>query len=749
MKTRLHRWTKLTALLLVVLTVTATAGNKIWEPLPRLPYIGSINNITLAADGTLYATTGDHVYRSHSDHYDQTWTPIGEDVFWGTISDVTTDPEDPNVIVVSTDTRVFWTRNGGVNWSSQRFEVNPHTGLGGGAGTVQVHPLFKTIFADSYLLSMNGAWQRIIPDKWVFSFIFPHDNSVIGISNGSPMADVVRSVNGGQSWTTVGSVPGMGLIYLGKDDRIYGIFEKYETTTSGTIRTRAAMYSNDLGATWTEIQPKFEGLPVKDVRLTLLAVDSTNDRIYATVEDPGYNRSKGIYYSDDMMQTWTLLDPALKNIEPVEIVLAYEGRMFIATMNNGVLEYNPLHGGEVRERNNGILSYAANTIMITNTNDMLVHSYNGIQRSRNGGQTWQHIRADMMGSIWSMLDIPSGDIFAGSIGYANSQYPRTFSPLYRSSDAGDTWTPLGEEIVSSNANWTQVTDLFVDNNNRLYAATNNSGDTALPYALYTSADNGAHWQAIGAVLPTTLVTPSGIIYTIGMTKTFTFDFLRSSDLGVTWDTLTPPFPISFNSNPVLITGPDNALYFFAQNTVVSVSFDNGITWTTDSYQQFRTYFDHEGNAYRVYNDNSLYFIDRTSTNPVSISAGLPSLEGISVMNIDFDANDIPFLSLSDGRIFKLVETASTGVEETAVAISKVYPNPFTDVVTIEYSLPISAPVTLTLTDIPGRIVSTLQTPQQQAGTHTVSLEGSTLAPGLYIYKIVAGNFVQTGTIIRR
>lgn len=747
MKTRLHRWTTLTALLLVALTVTATAGNKVWEPLPRLPYIGSINNIALAADGTLYATTGDHVYRSHADHYDQTWTPIGEDVFWGTISDVTTDPEDPNVIVVSTDTRVFWTRNGGVSWNSQRFEVNPHTGLGGGAGTVQIHPLFKTIFADSYLLRMDGAWQRIIPNKWVFSFIFPHDNSAIGISNGSPMADVVRSVNGGQSWTTVGSVPGMGLLYLGKEDRIYGIFERYETTTSGTIRTHTAMSSNDLGATWTEIQPKFEGLPAKDVRITILAVDSTNDRIYATVEDPGYNRSKGIYYSDDMMQTWTLLDPSLKNIEPVEIVLAYEGRIFIATMRNGVLEYKPSHSGQVQERNNGIFSYRANTLMITHTDDILVHSYGGIQISNNGGYSWHQSGTDII-SPSSMIDLPSGDIFVGSIGYASSQSPRNYSALYHSTNNGDTWTPLGEELVSTNGNWTQVTNLFADNNNRLYATTQNSGDTALPYGLYTSTDNGAHWQAIGEALPTTMVTPSGVIFTVGMTKTFSFDFLRSSDLGVTWDTLTPPFPISFNSNPVLMTGPDNALYFFAQNTAVAVSFDNGITWTTDSYQQFRTYFDHEGNAYRIY-EQSIYYIDRISTKPVEISAGLPDLATVSLINMDFDTDNVPFLSLSDGRIFKLVEAASTGVEETTPATSRAYPNPFTDAVTIEYSLPTSAPVTLTVTDIPGRIVSTLQTPQQQAGTHTVSLEGSTLAPGLYIYKIVAGSFVQTGTIIRR
>lgn len=752
MKTRLHQWAKLTVFLLAIISGTATAGERVWKELPRLPYVGSVNNIARSADGTLYITTGDHVYRS-TDH-DQTWTPIGEDVFWGTISDVATDPVDPNIIVVGTSTQIFWTTNGGMTWSSQRFEVNPHTGLGGGAGSIKVHPFFKTIFADSYVMRLNGAWQRVIPNQWVFGFVFPSDHSVLGVSNGNPTSDIVRSVNGGVSWTTVGSVPGSGPLYLGKDNRVYGMFTRYETSTSGTIREYPAMYSDDLGATWTNIDIGFEGLPVKDVQLTLLGVDTTNNRIYTTVENPGYNYSKGIYYSDDNMKTWTLLDPDFENVEPVEMVLSDDGRIFVTTMNDGVLEYNPFRGQPVGARNAGLFSYAANTLTITAANDMIVHSYNGLQISRDGGQSWRYHRIGNINSISSILDLPSGDIFAGTIGYAGPQYDHTYPAVYRSSDAGESWTPLGEELVSTNANWTQVTDLFVDKNNRLYASTLTSGDTSMPYGLYTSTDNGAHWQEIGEMLPTTLVTPSGIIYTIGMTPTFSFAFLRSSNLGVTWDTLTPPTEISFNSNPVLIPGVKGELYFSAQNTAQFVSFDNGNTWSVETYQQFRVYFDSEGNAYRVFEGKNVYLVAPNSASLIDITDGLPTnsiTSNVSIINIAFDVNNVPFASLSDGRIFKLTSAIITDVENSATdsKTSSAYPNPFSDVVNIKYSLPVDAPVTLTITDIPGRVIHSLQLPRQQAGTQTLSFESSTLAPGLYIYTILAGNSVQTGTIIRR
>lgn len=72
-----------------------------------------------------------------------------------------------------------------------------------------------------------------------------------------------------------------------------------------------------------------------------------------------------------------------------------------------------------------------------------------------------------------------------------------------------------------------------------------------------------------------------------------------------------------------------------------------------------------------------------------------------------------------------------------------YPNPFNPATILSYRLPHTSHVTLTVYDILGREIKTLVNSQQKAGTHKLLFDGSNLSSGLYLYKMKAGNFVQT------
>lgn len=72
-----------------------------------------------------------------------------------------------------------------------------------------------------------------------------------------------------------------------------------------------------------------------------------------------------------------------------------------------------------------------------------------------------------------------------------------------------------------------------------------------------------------------------------------------------------------------------------------------------------------------------------------------------------------------------------------------YPNPFNPLTTIEYQLPKSANVRLDVYDVTGRRVSTLVNDPQQAGIHQVNYEADELSSGTYIYRIQAGNWVES------
>jgi len=72
-----------------------------------------------------------------------------------------------------------------------------------------------------------------------------------------------------------------------------------------------------------------------------------------------------------------------------------------------------------------------------------------------------------------------------------------------------------------------------------------------------------------------------------------------------------------------------------------------------------------------------------------------------------------------------------------------YPNPFNPSTTIKYELPKSSMVKLSVYDLLGSEVSVLVNERRDAGIHEVKFDGSNLASGVYLYRLQAGNFVQT------
>ena len=77
------------------------------------------------------------------------------------------------------------------------------------------------------------------------------------------------------------------------------------------------------------------------------------------------------------------------------------------------------------------------------------------------------------------------------------------------------------------------------------------------------------------------------------------------------------------------------------------------------------------------------------------------------------------------------------------SLSQNYPNPFNPTTVIRFGLPEAADVRLEIYDIAGRRVAILADDTRAAGWYKVNFDGSALASGVYIYRLQAGDYVQS------
>ena len=89
---------------------------------------------------------------------------------------------------------------------------------------------------------------------------------------------------------------------------------------------------------------------------------------------------------------------------------------------------------------------------------------------------------------------------------------------------------------------------------------------------------------------------------------------------------------------------------------------------------------------------------------------------------------------------------------TRFALGQNYPNPFNPETRIQYEVPTNTAVRLEVFNLLGRKVRTLVNEGQAAGVYSVTWNGTTdagtsVATGVYVYRLQAGSFSQTRTMV--
>lgn len=93
-----------------------------------------------------------------------------------------------------------------------------------------------------------------------------------------------------------------------------------------------------------------------------------------------------------------------------------------------------------------------------------------------------------------------------------------------------------------------------------------------------------------------------------------------------------------------------------------------------------------------------------------------------------------------------VENISSEIPGT-YSLKQNYPNPFNPVTNINFSIPKQSFVKITIYDNLGRVVNQLVNGMYAAGSYKADFDGTNLSSGLYFYRIEAGSFVETKSMV--
>jgi hypothetical protein len=110
--------------------------------------------------------------------------------------------------------------------------------------------------------------------------------------------------------------------------------------------------------------------------------------------------------------------------------------------------------------------------------------------------------------------------------------------------------------------------------------------------------------------------------------------------------------------------------------------------------------------------------------------------------------DLTSSAVSDGEyMFDAItferEAAPIAENPTDFQLGQNFPNPFNPVTRIQYRLPALAHVQLKIFNMLGEEVATLVDGMVEAGPHQVLFDASSVSSGMYAYRLIAGDFIET------
>ncbi len=473
-------------------------------------------------------------------------------------------------------------------------------------------------------------------------------------------------------------------------------------------------------------------------------------------------------------------------VNPVDPDYAYVGSIDIWRTTNGGTSYqnitNGYSGGNVHVDQQNLDFHP------TNSNEMLSVNDGGVWKSTNRGDSWENLNSTLtLTQFYRIASDPSNAAhimggtqdngtqrtlgtqnwtaaFGGDGGEVcfhsvNPQYmlgETQNNGVRRSQDGGNSWVSSTSGLTGTAA-WVGPLISHPDSSGIFYTARQTVFKTT----------NGASWFSISTGT-------AGTIREMGLCKsspnvmyaTSGPQIFRSSDRGYTYSnvtiglpnrTITSVYVHPDSSNVALITQSG-----FGGGHVFKTT-DNGISWNDISgnlpdspandvlfyYPGFAT------NTYLAALDVGVFITNNNGVSWIELATGLPNTVAI---HLDYNLSSNKLRIGTHGRgVYEInsLTGISNALNEIAegYSLEQNYPNPFNPSTNIKYKITERGLVTLKMYNVLGSEIETIVKQVQDAGTYSVTFDGTNLTSGVYYYTInvtsgsSGSNFTDTKKLI--
>ncbi len=406
------------------------------------------------------------------------------------------------------------------------------------------------------------------------------------------------------------------------------------------------------------------------------------------------------------------------------------------------------------------------------------------KRSTNSGLTWSSdIRLTNSAGVSLHPAISASGLLVNVVWYDNRD--GDYEIYYkRSTDGGINWGSDTRLTISSGIS--QDPSIYVSGNNvNVVWVDLQTGSFEIFYK--KSNDGGITWSSdmvlsntggSGAFSPSVSASGNIVISSWQDNRSSSSGeiyYKRSTDFGTTFgtDTRLTNDPGVSTYSTISISGTIAQMIWLDNRTGQSEIFYNrstnsGLTWGTDTKLTSNVFSSSNPaisisstNVHVVYHGNGgIYYMrstnsgitwggDQRLSDIVSFARDASvSVSGTTVHVIWHDARN----SNEDIYYARNPLGNPTGITTISEAASKYslhqnFPNPFNPTTKINFDLPVNSIVSLKVYNIQGKEISSLVDGRINKGSHVVDWNASNYQSGIYFYKLIAGDFVETRKMI--